>query len=322
VDPVCLANGACAPCNGDFGSGATQSCQLAGSPTCFVTTDPSVSGSCGKCKNDTDCTNSDPTNTHTGPRCDTASGACGNPCTKDEDCKTTEWCAPTSTAGGVCVPKVPNGQPVPGQPPINGDCTPENGQRTCLSAVCETSDNDCGKKNSSPCANNDQCRSEICFTDKLCGKPNGEPCLADPQCRSELCENGVCTGKPCGSDVDCPSPGQVCDPATKTCIDGCRPGVTGPGDGGKEVNGTCELPTTCLGDGGAVGTCTPGDGGLTDGGTSSGGLNAANTPGLIEGGGCSCNTAISSAASPLSLLGAVSGLLILMRRRNKRRTRG
>jgi hypothetical protein len=322
LQPVCLVTGSCVPCNGDFGSGATQSCQLANAPTCLVTSDPTVSGSCGKCKDDTDCTNTSTADTHTGPRCDTASGACGTPCTKDADCKTTEWCAPTSSTGGVCVPKVPNGQPLPNQTPINGDCTPENGQRTCLSAVCEDADNLCGKKNSSPCAGNAQCRSLICFDDHLCGKPNGQPCSGDGQCRSDLCESGTCTGKPCGSDVDCPSPGQICDVNSKKCIDGCHPGLTEPGDGGAPINGTCELPTTCVGDGGTVGTCTPGDGGLTDGGTGSNGLNPGSTAGLIEGGGCSCNTALSSAASPLSLLGVLCSGLILMRRRTKRRTRG
>ena len=82
-------------------------------------------------------------------------------CTKDADCQPTQWCStPATTTPGVCVPKVPNSQPVPAGPPINGQCTPENGQRTCLSAVCEESDDLCGKKNSSPCPGGpDQCRS-------------------------------------------------------------------------------------------------------------------------------------------------------------------
>lgn len=265
------------------------------------------------------------TGAHAGPSCDVASGACGPACTKDEDCQPTQWCAPTSatTTAGVCVPKVPNSQPVPAGPPINGQCTPANGQRTCLSAVCEESDDLCGKKNSSPCSGgNDQCRSNICFpADKLCGLPNGQPCGGNGQCRSELCKDGVCTGKPCGTDTDCPAPGQVCDPDRHTCVDGCRPGSSSPSDGGV-VNGTCEPPSTCVSDGGPIGTCVPGDAGVGDGGSSGNAGDSGTQLGLIEGGGCACSSTLSRATSPLALLGVVASVGLLFRRRGARKTRG
>ena len=219
------------------------------------------------------------------------------------------------------MPKVPNGQPLPAGPPIGGNCTPDNGQRTCLSAVCEATDNLCGKRNSDPCPGGaGQCRSSVCFNgDQLCGLPNGEPCTGDGQCRSELCQNGFCVGKPCGADPDCPL-GQVCDPTTGSCADGCRPGLAPPSDGGLTV-GNCTPPGTCLGDGGPIGTCNAGDAGLGDGGgAGSGSLDGGDTAGLIEGGGCSCSSTITSAGSPLAALGAAACALILFRRRKNRRS--
>lgn len=317
--PVCNPiEGSCHPCDGDFGSKSANACQLANAPTCFPTGDPSVAGSCGKCTKDADCTNG----THAGPTCDVVSGACGTGCTKDEDCQPTQWCTAVGTTPGVCVPKVPNAQPVPPNPPINGECTPANGQRTCLSAVCEESDDLCGKKNSSPCpGGKDQCRSDICFVDQLCGLPNGQPCQGDGQCRSDLCKGGICTGKPCGADTDCPAPGQVCDPNTNTCVDGCRPGLNAPADGG-EINGTCEPPSTCVSDGGPIGTCVPADAGAPDGGASGNLGDASTNLGLIEGGGCACSSTISSATSPLALLSAIGSVLFLFRRRGTRKSRG
>ena len=320
--PVCNGtDGTCHPCDGDFGGATPNACQLANAPTCFTTGDQSVAGSCGKCTKDADCT----TGTHPGPTCDVASGACGTACTKDEDCQPTQWCAPTNPAvstAGVCVPKVPNSQPVPTNPPIDGECTPANGQRTCLSAVCEESDDLCGKKNSSPCGDPNQCRSSICFSDKLCGLPNGQPCTGSGQCRSDLCKDGVCSGKPCGSDTDCPAPGQVCDPATNTCVDGCRPGLSTPADGGV-VNGVCPPGAACVSpDGGPIGNCQTSDAGIPDGGGLGGPGDSGLTLGLIEGGGCSCSSTISSATSPLALLGGAAGVMLLFRRRGTRKRRG
>ena len=314
-EPATAANaGNCVPCKGDFGTGAADACQLATTPTCFP------DGSCQKCTQNVDC--KDPVRNI----CETQSGACGKGCTQDSDCASTEWCA-TATGGGVCVPKVPNGQPLPPNPPINGECTPANGQRTCLSAVCEESDDLCGLKNSSPCGKPDECRSTICFPgDKECGLPNGQPCSGNGQCRSDQCENGTCTGKTCGSDTDCPAPGQVCDPNTKTCVDGCRPGLTAPPDGGV-VNGVCTPPLVCVvQDGSAIGKCEPAPASEPDAGGGyggdGGGADAGDTFGLVEGGGCSCSS-IGATSSPLgvfaALSGAITGVLVFLRRRNRNR---
>lgn len=313
VEPVCMADGSCQPCNGDFGSGATQTCQLTASPYCFTTGGAAVEGSCGKCATNADCAGAG----HPGPICNVVAGNCGKTCAKDEDCAASEWCAPQAADGtNVCTPKTPNGQPLPAIPPIDGECTKEKGLRVCLSAVCEEDDDLCGLKNGSPCAGTTECRSNICFDqDDLCGLPNGEPCGGDGQCRSERCEDGTCRG--CDDDTDCKL-GQVCDAANGECVPGCRPGAIGPSDGG-QVHGACPDGQDCVAaDGGPIGQCRPsadaGYGGLGDGGDA----DAGDTSGIIEGGGCSCNATLSSAASPFALLGAaLSGLLVARRRKRR-----
>jgi hypothetical protein len=314
VEPVCMTDGSCQPCNGDFSSGASQSCQLAAAPYCFVSGGPTVVGSCGKCTSNADCTGAG----HPGPICNVVAGNCGTQCTKDEDCKTTEWCAPQAADGSsVCTPKTPNGQPVPAIPPIDGECTKEKGQRVCLSARCEEDDDLCGLKNGSPCGGATECRSNICFDkDDLCGLPNGEPCKGNGECRSEQCKDGTCQG--CTEDTDC-NLGQVCDATTKNCVSGCRPGTQSLPDGG-QVHGACPVGQDCVAtDGGAIGQCQPSpDAGSGSGGDA--GAVAEDTSGIIEGGGCACNASLSSAASPFAILGAtLSALLLAQRRRRSRR---
>ena len=193
VQPVCAASGACNACDGDFGAGTASQCQLTGSPYCNLA--GPIAGACGKCASNADCAGAG----HGGTLCDVPSGTCGTPCTDDTQCKAgKEWCST-----GVCVPKTPNGQHVPQQSPINGECTMQNGIRVCLSAVCEVDDDLCGLKNGSPCMGApDKCRSTICFpSDQLCGKPGGEPCAINEECRSLMCIAGKCTGAPAGADA-------------------------------------------------------------------------------------------------------------------------
>lgn len=270
VQPVCAPGGACNPCDGDFGTAAASQCQLTTSPYCFLT--GPTTGACGKCAADADCAGAG----HGGTLCNVASGTCGTPCTDDSQCKAgKEWCAT-----GVCIPKTPNGEHVPAQAPINGDCTVENGKRVCLSAVCEMDDDLCGLKNGSPCMGApEKCRSTICFpSDQLCGKPTGEPCAVAGECRSAMCTAGVCSG--CTDDASC-GVGKVCDKVRGECVAGAAD--AGPGDGG------------------AAG----GDGGVSD-------------AGLLEGGGCACRTSVPMTGSPFALAAAAVGALLLARRRRTR----
>jgi MYXO-CTERM domain-containing protein len=295
VKPVCAPNGGCNPCDGDNATGSAFACQLGTAPYCFLT--GATTGSCGVCTSDADCTAG-----HAGTACNKVSGNCGAPCTDDSQCKAgLEWCAGTP---GVCTPKTRNGEHVPMQSPINGDCTPMNGVRTCLSTVCEMDDDLCGLHNGSPCMGTaEKCRSTICFpADQLCGKPAGEPCMMAGECRSAMCTAGVCAG--CTDDNQC-GVGKVCDKDRKECVNGCR-----------EVNGksNCISPKECSKHDGTIGQCVDG---APDGGT---GTDAGlpSDAGLIEGGGCSCRTTMPISGSPLALAAAAAFALLVARRRRER----
>lgn len=294
-EPVCMTTGDCQPCNGDFGTGSTQACQLASAPYCFL--GGARQGECGRCTTNADCAG------HAGPLCNVNAGVCGTECTTDADCKPTEWCAPaTADAKLVCVPKTPNGQPVPGYPPIDGQCTDANGKRTCLSSVCEEDDDLCGRRNGSPCTGIVECRSEICFSDARCGLPSGEPCTADAQCRSGACENGVCAG--CDDDTDC-ALGQVCDTTRSLCIDGCRPGAAPGAHGGCPENQTCVVP-----DGGTIGTCEPA-------GDASSSPPPIDYGGVVEGAGCTCRAGFAPFGWSAAAVTALGFVLVLVRRRSR-----
>jgi hypothetical protein len=47
---------------------------------------------------------------------------------------------------------MPHRPTFPAGPPIDGQCTDDNGKRVCLSAVCDADDDKCGLKNGEPCA--------------------------------------------------------------------------------------------------------------------------------------------------------------------------
>ena len=305
LDPVCALSGAnagtCNPCDGDFGTATASACQLTGAPYCNLT--GPTTGSCGTCTSNADCAGAG----HAGPLCNVPSGACGTACTDDTQCKSTEWCAGTP---GVCIPKTLNGEHVPMQTPIDGNCTVANGMRVCLSTVCEMDDDLCGLHNGSPCAagKDDECRSNICFGgDNLCGKPTGQPCMLPTECRSAMCVAGVCTG--CTDDSNCGT-GQVCDKDHAMCVTGCR-----------EVGGksNCISPKLCSKQDGTIGQCV--DLGGADGGADGGGDggNVLNDAGSIQGGGCSCRTTMPISGSPIALVaGALGALLVAKRRRDRK----
>lgn len=305
AEPVCLATGACVVCNGDLGANVTAACQLSASPYC------SIGGTCGKCTNNTDCT----TGTHQGPICNVALGACGIACTMDSQCAPGEWCAQN-----VCVPKTPNSQPLASVPPINGECTPANGTRTCRSGFCEANDDLCGLANGSLCAGDDaRCRSAICFdADNVCGKPTGEPCAIATECRSAECKDGVCTG--CDDDVDC-ARDKICNKATNQCVSGCRPSAQRSNAG--TARGFCPPEHDCIPvDGGDIGVCTPRrTTPANDGGTGDGGFFFE--PGSIEGAGCNCETtALAGGATPFAcIFGAFSAMMLLYRRSTRKKER-
>lgn len=326
--PLCDANkGTCIPCNGDNGSGATEACPTSGNPYCSST------GACAKCASDADCTNG----THAGPFCNTSTGACGDACFTDAECGSGKWCDDLS-GPGVCGPKVPNGQPVPG-----GTCTITIGGRACVSGVCDAHDNTCGYANGDgPCtASNGAtvCRSNICATS---GPNSGlcEPCASDANCggSTPLCDPGTnkCVG--CVSNANCSGATPLCNPVTHKCA-ACN------GDG---PSGGCPDPRkpACVTSGALAGTCqqcsatnaTQCTGGTPTCDTSSdtcvpaSGVDAGVEPspdggtpnreqtddGSLEGGGCACTTESSRSTGALSLLCAAAAIAGLSARRRRR----
>lgn len=153
-------------------------------------------------------------------------------CFRDADCTTsTEFC---DTAMNMCVPRIPNGMRTPTitghDPTLDGMCTTAVGDATCVSRVCEASDDLCGYRNGlegGPCTvatGGVVCRSGVCSTDMHCGYRDGEgPCTAATGatvCRSGVCrDDGTCgptTG--CTRDSDCITETQYCDTPSSTCV--------------------------------------------------------------------------------------------------------
>lgn len=154
-------------------------------------------------------------------------------CFRDADCDTaSSFC---DTAMNRCVPRIPNGNRVPTvsghDPVLDGMCTAAVGDATCVSRVCEASDDLCGYRNGlegGPCTvatGGVVCRSGVCSpADMHCGYRDGEgPCTPETGaivCRSGLCgADGLCrptTG--CDRDSDCDTDTQYCDTPSHTCV--------------------------------------------------------------------------------------------------------
>ena len=208
-------------------------------------------------------------------------------CTKDNQCSAAQFC---DTQAANCVSKLPNGTPVPTltghAPPLTGVCSAAVGTAVCVSAVCDTSDNDCGLANGDgPCsaANGATvCRSGACSTNLTCEAAGG--CNVDADCTGgNWCNEGThtCTGKlangtPIPSDPPHANPtlngtctnaaatlvcsSAVCDVADSKCgyADGdgaCTPqnAATVCRSGACSVIGMCEPAGGCDADGDCAG---------------------------------------------------------------------
>ena len=95
ASPVCAGDGSCAKANGDNGTAATATCPTSANP--YAKAD----GTCGKCTASADCAASDGGGPiHAGLVCNSGTGACGNSCFADADCRATEYCVGTGSSGG------------------------------------------------------------------------------------------------------------------------------------------------------------------------------------------------------------------------------
>ncbi len=213
VTPVCSALDTCVACDGDNGAGSANGCPIA-NPYCLST------GACTTCTSDAMCT----TGTHVGPYCDVTTGACTTVCQTDAECGAGNWCNNIS-AVGVCQPLVANGQPVPG-----GTCTTTIGARACLSAVCDTTSDDCVQ----------------CTVGAAAACTGATPVCVTTGPNTDTCQQ-------CGSNSDCGASTPVCDPTTNTCVQ-CTSGNTAACSGTTPVCSPTETCVACNGDNGTGAT--------------------------------------------------------------------
>ncbi len=179
-------------------------------------------------------------------------GVCGESrqCLEQSDCDVgVSFCDLTA---GVCLPKLPNGAPLPSILGIDL-CNDLVGALVCASGVCDTIDNTCGYKTGrGPCTDLTAhlCRSGICAEDVgLCVE-----CEEDGQCAGATgsCRLRDYTCVQCSiySDVACAGATPVCDYDSSTC-GACN------GDLGEVQTRACLNPATpyCVRGGEQAGSC-------------------------------------------------------------------
>jgi MYXO-CTERM domain-containing protein len=260
---VCSVNGTCEPaggCNvdadctgGNWCSESTHTCTPKLSNGTAVPTDPPhtnptlngtctaaagtltcASGVCDTADNKCGYANGDgPCNmANGGTVC--RSGACSTNglcvpaggCNVDADCTGGNWCLESTH---TCTPQLPNGTAVPTDPPhtnptLNGTCTAAAGTLTCVSGVCDTTDNHCGYANGdgpcTPATGGTVSRSGYSTTSGIC-EPNGG----------------------CATDADCGA-GNWCNETQHTCTPQLDNGTAIPTDSGHmnpTITGTCTM---------------------------------------------------------------------------------
>jgi len=197
----------------------------AGLTTCVSGVCDTADNECGYANGDGPCTMGNGVVVCRSGACST-NGTCvpNGGCNVDSDCTGGNWCA---EATHTCTPKLPNGQPVPTDPPhsnptLNGTCTAAAGTLTCVSGVCDTNDNQCGYANNdgpcTPATGGTVCRSGFCTLSGVC-EPNGG----------------------CFTDSDCGA-GNWCNETSHTCTPQLDNGTAIPTDSGHMnpmITGTC-----------------------------------------------------------------------------------
>ncbi len=198
ISAVCdSADNECGFANGDGSCDASSAMTVCRSGAC------GSDGKCGLPNGEGPCTNADAATVCRQGVC-SVSGVCGAPggCEVDADCDTsTQFC---DTSAHKCTPKLPNGDPVPTisghTPPLTGTCSAPVATVVCVSAVCDTADNECGFANGDGSCDASNatvvCRSGACGSDGACGEIDGQPCSVTTVCRSGLCNSGGTCGAP------------------------------------------------------------------------------------------------------------------------------
>jgi len=265
---ACSANGTCMPaagCNVDADCTAGQWCNMSSHactakvpngtavPTDPGHTSPVLDGNCttaaatltcvsGVCdEGDDRCGYANDSGLCTAANAATVcrSGACSSNstcmpaggCNTDADCSGGKWC---NVSEHKCTEKVANGSAVPTDtghttPTLDGKCTTEAATLTCVSGVCDSTDNRCG------------------YAD---GKG---PCTAGNGgvvCRSGSCSaTGVCKpAKACNVDSDCDTATQYCDTGVRACTAKLQNGTSMPAvkDHKPALDGKCSKEAAAI----------------------------------------------------------------------------
>ncbi|MEB2321124.1 MAG: DUF11 domain-containing protein, partial [Sorangiineae bacterium] len=183
-------------------------------------------GKCGYPNDDGPCTAQNGDTVCRSGAC-SANGTCmpAGGCNVDADCASTQFC---DTSSHSCTDKLANGTAIPTiaghDPALDGTCTGPAGAAVCVSAVCDTSDDQCGYADGTgPC----------------------DSATADTVCRSGACSaNGTCMpSSGCNVDADCAST-QFCDTSSHSCTDKLANGTAIPTIAGHvpPLDGACTGP--------------------------------------------------------------------------------
>ncbi len=214
----------------------------AATTTCIAGVCDTKDNRCGYLNGSGPCTSQNAATVCRSGACSANGGVCipTGGCAVDTDCNTqTQWC---NVSTFTCTNKVPNGLAVPndpqhGTPTIDGKCTGPAANVTCVSGVCDTSDDKCGYADGTgPCTSQNGatvCRSGLCGSGGVCISQG--TCTVDADCpngwcniSAKICANKIPNGTQVPSDPPHANPtldGKCSGPAaTLTCVSGvCDP---------------------------------------------------------------------------------------------------
>jgi MYXO-CTERM domain-containing protein len=186
VSGVCDLDNRCGMLNGDGPCTSATGATVCRSSVC------DVDGLCGYANGDGPCSAASGPTVCRSTAC-SVSGVCEplGGCDVDADCTGGNWCDESTHA---CTPTLPNGMPLPVDPPhanptLDGTCNAGAGVLVCTSGVCDTSDGRCGYANGDgPCTSatgTTVCRSMACSANGSCEPAGG--CNVDADCTGGWC---------------------------------------------------------------------------------------------------------------------------------------
>ena len=249
-------------------------------------------------------------------------------CATDGDCASNQFC---NTVSLTCQTKLANGAPIPTigghTPPLVGTCSAPVGAAVCASAVCEATDNLCGKLDGTTCGAPSECRSGVCVG-SVCTTPVDAG--VDAGADAAVDDAGTDAGSDAAVDdagTDAGTDAAVDDAGTDAGTDaGDSDAATDAGADAEAVDAGQDAAVTdaAVTDAATVDASKADGGATSDGGkettTATDGGSPPADDGILEGGGISCN--IGSTEGGSAGWGAFAALALtgFVRRRRNRET--